>query len=411
MRTSLLALFVFPVYLLGQTADGLVAYYPFESNLGDAGGGSENLGVGEGAIDFDCGVNGEALYLATAPDLVRIPGGATTNVNRIFADLDFTVSFYFKPIGTNPTQYLLSKRSTDCTSEQYFQISYAGGSRTLRAVLKQGNAEIALEYTIENASCWQYVTVRRRDRELRLFLNGESVASETTPGRIDVDNDGDLLIGGSECRSAAEENFTGLIDELQFYGVALDDDVVASLYGRPDQILTPDTRIFLGESVQIELNSNCGTDFSWTPAADVTPRDVPDPLITPTQAGRRIYRVSIADNQYACIATDSIEIQVIDPNSLSCDKVYFPRAFTPNGIGPAQNETFGISNPFAVGELVSLEIFDRYGGTVFSTADAFERWDGSFRNEPVSPGVMLWRVVYRCEGQEIVRTGSVTILR
>ncbi len=411
MRTLLFLFLISPLPLLTQTNDALVAYYPFEGNLGDATGSSENLGLPEGAVDFDCGVSGEALLLSTPGDYMRIPGGATTNVNRIFADQDFTVSFYFKPIGVNGNQYLLSKRSTDCASQQYFSIRYAGGSRTLSAELREGNVTINLEQAIDNGSCWQHVTVRRQDRELRLFINGESVAAEITPGRIDIDNEGDLLIGAGECRSPAEENFTGLIDELRFYGRALSQDDVAGLFGRPDQILTDDARIFLGESVAINLNSTCGTVFSWTPAAGVATPSEAEPTITPREDGRRIYRVEIGDAQSSCIASDSIEIVVIDPDNLNCDKVFFPKAFTPNGVGPEENETFGVSNPYSIRELVSLEVFDRYGGRVFSTSDAFERWDGSFRNQPVNAGVMLWRVVYVCEGQEIIRTGSVTILR
>ncbi|WP_116108433.1 LamG-like jellyroll fold domain-containing protein [Lewinella sp. IMCC34191] len=411
MRNTLFFLLGLPFSLFGQTADGLVAHYLFDGNLGDAQGSSENLGVQEGAVDYDCGVSGEALYLATAPDLVRIPGGSSTNVNRLFSDLDFTVSFYFKPIGDNGTQYLLSKRSTDCAVERYFNIRYVGGSNTIQTEIREGSVAIEMSYPIRNAACWQHVTVRRRDRELRLFVNGESVAAETTSGRIDAENDGDLLVGGTNCLTGAEENFIGLLDDLRFYGRALDQDEVAGIFTRPDQILNPDTRLFLGESVEIDLNSNCGTDFTWTPPADVATPNIAEPVITPTQAGRQVYAVAIADDQSNCIARDSIEITVVDPSSLNCDKVYFPRAFTPNGVGPEENETFGISNPFAVRQLVSLEIFDRYGAQVFSTADVFERWDGNFRNEPVNPGVMLWRIIYLCEGQEIVRTGNVTILR
>lgn len=411
MRLLLPLLLLFPPFLGAQSVNGLVANYLFEGNLGDASGSSDNLGVPEGAVDFDCGVSGEALLLTGPDDFVRIPGGATTNVNRLFSDLDFTVSFYFKPTGDDGLQFLLSKRATDCANENYFTVSYASGSRTLSATLRQGDRSINISEVIRNASCWQHVTVRRRDRELRLFLNGRSVESGTAPGRIDASNTGDLLIGSSECRTAAEGNFRGLIDNLQFYGRALEEEEVATLYTGPDRILTPDARIFLGESVEIDLNSNCGTEFRWAPSAGVESPTEAEPTITPTEEGLLVYRVDISGDQSSCIASDSIEIRVIDPATLECDAVYLPKAFTPNGTGPEVNETFGISNPFAVQQLLSLQIFDRYGGEVFATSDAFARWDGTFKNKPVNPGVMLWRLAYLCEGQEIIRTGSVTILR
>ena len=48
---------------------------------------------------------------------------------------------------------------------------------------------------------------------------------------------------------------------------------------------------------------------------------------------------------------------------------------------------------------------------MFQTTDAFEKWDGSFKGQPVLPGPAVWRVVYRCEGEEIVQSGSVMLLR
>ena len=124
-----------------------------------------------------------------------------------------------------------------------------------------------------------------------------------------------------------------------------------------------------------------------------------------------MFRVRIEDNVSSCVARDSLVLQVIDPEELNCTTLFVPKAFTPNGIGPVANETFGISNPFAIGELLSFEVYDRYGGQVFRTADRFARWDGSFKGQPVNPGVMLWRAVYRCRDEELIRTGSVTILR
>ena len=107
-----------------QTDLGLSAYYPFESNLGDATGEPTNLGSPEGAIDYDCGVLGEAVLLGGPGDFVRIPGGATNNVNREFDDEDFTVSFYFKSLDSVGQHYLLAKRATNCAVQPAFFIRY-----------------------------------------------------------------------------------------------------------------------------------------------------------------------------------------------------------------------------------------------------------------------------------------------
>ena len=408
----LLILLLFSLTVSAQTDLGQSAYYPFESNLGDATGEPTNLGSPEGAVDYDCGVLSEALLLSGPDDYVRIPGGATNNVNREFDDEDFSVSFYFKALDSDGQQYLLAKRDTNCAVQPAFFIRYDIAPRTITAQLTGANGEVlALNHTLTNLGCWQHLVLVRDNTRLRLFINGEEVATATSPQRVNVDNTGDLLVGASACEDSTASTFSGLIDELRIYGRPLLTEEVQQLYLFPDRVLTPLTNLFLGQSITVDLNSNCGTSFAWTPPGPVVSPDQAEPTITPTVAGRRVFRVRIGDDISSCVARDSLVLQVIDPEDLDCNSLFVPKAFTPNGIGPVANETFGISNPFAIGELITFEVYDRYGGQVFRTADRFARWDGTFDGQPVNPGVMLWRAVYRCGEEELVRSGSVTILR
>ena len=412
MRTILYLLLLLPLLLPGQSTEGLIAHYPFESNLGDATGDAGNLGVAVGAIDYDCGVQGSSVSLMQGSDFVRVPGGGTNNVNRLFDDRSFTVDLSFKSTGGTGQQYLVSKRDSSCANEeQQFSITYAPDLRQVSTTFRQGNVITNLSYNITNDACWQQVTVVRDLSRVTLYVNGEQVADRSTAAVIDISNGGDLLLGGTTCPGAGEGGFQGLIDEVRIYDRALARNEIEQLYPFPDRILTGDQQLFLGESVAIDLKSNCGTAFRWSPMAGVETSDLPEPTITPTQAGRQTYAIEISDDFSGCIARDSITLTVIDPDSLDCSEVFLPKAFTPNGAGPEVNETFGISNPFAVGELLGLTIYDRNGGKVFSTTDPFTRWDGSFDGKPVNPGVMLWRMAYRCNEQEVVRTGSITVLR
>lgn len=407
----LILLSLLPLLLPGQSTLGLTAFYPFESNLSDATGDATNLGTPVGAIDYDCGVTGEALLLGGTEDYVRIPGGASNNVNREFDGEDLTVSLYFKSSGGSGIQYLISKRDTNCAVNRYFYLTYQPGSRTLAANLQEDNKEAIITHSIDNGACWQLVTLVRNGPDVRLYLNGNEVGSTRTTTPVNIENTGDLLIGATECAGAGDNRFRGLIDEVRIYGRALDAAEVAQLYSFPDRILTPPTQLFLGQSIDVALNSNCGTTFSWTPTTGVAEASDAEPTITPQRPGRRTYVVRIEDGQTGCIARDSLQLIVIDPDDISCSELFVPKAFTPNGIGPVENETFGVANPFAIRDLVSFEVYDRHGALVFRTDDAFVRWDGTFKGEPVNPGVMVWRAVYNCEGQEVVNTGSVTILR
>lgn len=389
----------------------LVAHYAFDANLADNTGDTGNGGVASGVTEFACGVSGTSLALNGGNDFVRIPGGNTNNVNRVFGTENFTLSFYFKSIGVNGTQYLFAKRDTNCNNLQYITIAYAPLAATLRVRLRQSNQEARIDYPIRNDDCWQHVALVRRGSRLTLWHNGEEVAETATSSTVDLTNDGEILIGSTACRQTGETAFDGLIDEVRIYVEALSDNNVRSLYASPDRILTTTRRVFLGEEVPIELNSNCGVAFQWIPSDGVDSPDDPEPLITPQRDGRQAFTVEITDAESNCVARDSIVFQVIDPTTLDCNEIFFPKAFTPNGIGPVENETFGIANPFAIEQLVSFEIYDRYGGQMFRTDDAFARWDGTFQGEEVQPGPVVWRIVYRCKDVEQVESGSVMVLR
>lgn len=415
MKQLILSLFLTGLCLSAlpaQTTVGLVAHYSFDGNLADATGNSANAGVTSGTVEFNCGVEDQSVRLDGANDFIRIPGGlANNNVNREFDTEDFTLSFYFQPTGSSGVQYLVSKRDTACDLQKYLLIRYAPGSRNLQVTLREDNQVVQLAHQIQNRRCWQHVTLIRANRRVRLYVNGEFAGDQGSTSRVDVSNTGDLLIGGGNCRAQGETSFSGLIDDFRIYNRALKEEEVPALYAAPDQIETQDVRLFLGESVDVSLGATCGSNFEWVPTTGVVPPNAADVTITPPDPGIFTYRVQVSDRTTGCVSEDSIRVQVIDPATLDCNEIFLPRAFTPNGQGPLANETFGISNPYAIPELLSFEIFDRWGGRMFYTEDVFDRWDGSFRSQPVNPGVYLYRLSYRCNGEEIHKTGSVTIIR
>ncbi|MBK8722450.1 MAG: gliding motility-associated C-terminal domain-containing protein [Saprospiraceae bacterium] len=119
------------------------------------------------------------------------------------------------------------------------------------------------------------------------------------------------------------------------------------------------------------------------------------------------YKVQFLNSQ--CSATDTIQVLVVDPNSVDCNQVFFPTAFTPNDDG--LNDSYGISNPYAIKDLISFEIYDKWGGNVFKTTDPFAVWDGKSNGSPLNPGVFLYRVAYRCNNEEKILRGSFTLLK
>lgn len=406
---QLFAFFLFSAAALGafsQTTTGLVAYYPFNGDLGDATGNTANNGFEIGSIDFGCGVDDDAAVFDGGSDEIVLSGP----VENEFNTEDFTISLYFKSGGGGGTQYLLSKRWDDCRSDNVFYLRYQPFSNALNVYLAETtNKSISLISELDPNRCWRHVVVWRKGPEVRLYVNGRLASSRKTTSRIDLENPDSLIIGGSDCRSPNEARFNGQMDDLRFYNRALRDGEIDDLYFQVDEIVTPDTLIFLGESVQIDLSKTCANTFDWTPLGGVTNFFDPEPVITPGIPGEQTYIVDMQDDITGCRARDSISINVIDPTQLDCSEVFLPNAFTPNGDG--LNDEFGISNPYSIPELITFEIFDRWGERVFATADPFRKWDGSYRGEEMNSGVLMYKVRYVCRGEEVVITGSITMMR
>lgn len=405
-RLLLLCLLAAASSLAAQTTNGLIAYYSFDGTLNDVTGNSANTGIPSGDLAYLCGVDETSLAFNGSTDQVNVVGPLTEEFNVE----DFSLSFHFKSTGDAGTQYLLSKRRTDCAGDFAFFIRYRAATRTLNAVFAETpNKSVSLVHQLPEDRCWFHIALVRAENRIRLYVDGELAQEGVTVGRINIENDGELIIGSSDCLGPNETPFDGLMDELRFYNRVLNLEEVRNLNFRPDQIQTPDTLIFLGNTLDIELTNTCASGFRWTPVEGVNDPNAAEPTITANETGLRTYTVGMTHDLSGCTATDSIRVNVIDPDELDCRNIFLPTAFTPNG--DELNDTYGISNPFALQELLSFEIFDRWGGRVFFTTDPFERWDGSVNGTPLNPGVLLYKIVYRCQDEELVKTGSVTIMR
>ena len=91
--------------------------------------------------------------------------------------------------------------------------------------------------------------------------------------------------------------------------------------------------------------------------------------------------------------------------------LWIPNAFTPNGSGPDENNTWSIQTQLVVD--LEVQVFDRWGKMVYMSADPGFRWDGNDANgQPLPEGVYTYVIratAYR--GQPIQRAGTITILR
>lgn len=93
-------------------------------------------------------------------------------------------------------------------------------------------------------------------------------------------------------------------------------------------------------------------------------------------------------------------------------KFAYPKAFTPDKQGPAENETFKV---FVAEEFIAdfeMKIFNRWGEMIFSTTDLLKGWDGTFNGKAQPEGTYTFTATLRDKiGRTFKRDGAVMLLR
>lgn len=387
--------------------DKLEAYFSFDNckAIDDSGNGS--TGVLKGAIGCTCGLIDSAMYFLEDNDGINLVGPFAD----VFSTSDFTVSFYFRPTPQNSQQnasQLVMAKQDSCNLKNAFWVRYNdfGSVGTITSGISENDTLLAnVTAKLDPNACWQYITLTRSNTVYSLYVNGILRDSRTSKARIDLTNTTPLVIGDRVCPLDVE--LKAVFDELRFHSKALSVTEINRYNLRADKILTRDTLVYLGNSFKPAVTQYCVSQFVWDPLTGVDNPLAAEPFITPTQTTTYEITFNYDDD---CVATDTLLVTVIDPATLDCNQIFIPNAFTPTE-SPNLNDVFGISNPFAVDEFISFEVFDRWGGRVFNAMTQFETWDGTSNGKAVNPGVFLYRLRYKCVGEEKVRAGSLTLLR
>ncbi len=116
------------------------------------------------------------------------------------------------------------------------------------------------------------------------------------------------------------------------------------------------------------------------------------------------YRV-LADASEAGI-TASVSNQVVVTKSAN---LFYPTAFTPDGTGPVENETFSVFGQYIV--KMELKIFDRWGAMIYFT-DEKKPWDGTQSGRAMPQGTYVWVAQITDQtGRNFSQEGTIVILR
>jgi len=178
----------------------------------------------------------------------------------------------------------------------------------------------------------------------------------------------------------------------------------------PTVSLPVSTLIELGDSVVLlpTLNQPVGNivTWQWSPSQWLDCSDCPQPEAKPQR--RMVYALKIKDKN-GCVAEAKTEIRVNRRRNL-----YAPNVFSPNGDG--LNDRFMLFGKGVV-DVRQLAVFDRWGNQMYADEhlpinDQSKGWDGSFRGNPMNPGVFVWQAVVEfVDGEVETYFGDVTIER
>jgi gliding motility-associated-like protein len=368
----------------------------------DSGNGSSIAFIG--SPKCVCGVRDSAFRFEKEQEGLVFVGP----LSEVFTTGDFSISFYIKPVvpksGQGATQVILSKQA-QCNRRSGFWVRFQPGSNIISSTITQNDTlNVTVSGRLDPNACWNHIVLIRTNSRYSLYINGTQRDVKNSRVRLDLTSGAALKLGEPVC--PLDRTFSGEIDEIRLYNKTLNEDEIKVLYVRPDNILTGDTLIYLGNSFRVNTSPTCASSFSWTPSRSVSDPTAPNTVITPSEPTTYFIKFQYGE----CTATDSINVKVIDPDTLDCTKVFIPNAFTP-GSTIGRNDRFAISNPFVVQQFISFEVFDRWGSRVFNAQNAFDSWDGTFQGLALNPGVFLFRLRYQCNGVEEVKSGSLLLMK
>ena len=192
------------------------------------------------------------------------------------------------------------------------------------------------------------------------------------------------------------------VEVINSEGCIIKDSVFVNVYPYPiiDAVWASDTIVFKGE--EITLNVATTDNINWL---DFSNSDY-EQTISPNETKCYHFEVFKTLN---CVIKDSICIEVKD---VFCDdqNLKIPTAFSPNEDGI--NDTYFIQDTVGIVTNFKLEIFNRLGQKVFELFDINEKWNGTFKEEKISPQVFDFYLELECIGQKkLFHKGNITLIR
>ena len=383
------------------TAQNVVFKYDFDDcSFEDASMSFPGLKPG-GNPECVCGLGSKAYRLDGSADYLHFTG----QINPLM-ESNFTLDFYLKPEFSGGEADIFSLRNGCSGLDSLMSLRYfTSNDEYVFEIGSDVNNYHTAKVKPDKSKCWHRFTLVKFNLEYRVYFDNSLIKKIIARENIVFTKLATLKFADSPCTAGQAVKYRGLVDEITLYDRALSDLEIVSLYSYPDRIRTPNTTIFAGQSIVLDAGQSCATEVAWTPVATLDQPGKLSPTATPDET--TTYILTLGDNN--CTSTDSVTIFIANKDSLDCDRLLLPRAFTPNNDG--LNDLYGISNTFLLESLQSFEIYNRWGEKVWETKDIADQWDGTKNGSPLGTGMYLYRIRYKCKEEDKLDVGNFNLLR
>ena len=152
----------------------------------------------------------------------------------------------------------------------------------------------------------------------------------------------------------------------------------------PISDLAYDTVIVIGDTVYLPINNQGGAiKFTWAPTEGLSCLQCTKPYVHPLKD--IVYNVTMSDIKQCSTGHGVFNIR-IKPTTF----IKVPTTFTPNGDG--NNDIIYVKG-WGIKDLVSFQIFNRWGELVFETSDINEGWNGFYKDVLQNNDIYTYKVV------------------
>ncbi len=181
-------------------------------------------------------------------------------------------------------------------------------------------------------------------------------------------------------------------------------DTAVVLVPAPLHNYTWDTSIVIGQYVNLPINNQNGMVlFDWTPTAGLSCLTCSNP-----QVQQPLYDITYSSFMHDIVgcppATAIFNIHIFPETT-----VKLPSTFTPNGDGV--NDIIYVDG-WGIKDLVSFEIYNRWGELVFKTSELKEGWDGYYKGMLQNNDTYVYKVnALSFRDKEMVTEGHINLMR